>query len=71
MATVEPKLVQLFVDRYDADKDGKLSFWEFSNAILPIDQFARDEIERRAPVWEVSDSTKEALRILFNKILLS
>jgi hypothetical protein len=27
---------RLIIDRYDADKDGKLGFWEFSNAILPI-----------------------------------
>ena len=27
---------RLVVDRYDADKDGRLGFWEFSNALLPI-----------------------------------
>lgn len=27
---------RMFVDRYDADKDGKLGFWEFSNSLLPI-----------------------------------
>jgi hypothetical protein len=27
---------RMIVERYDADKDGKLGFWEFSNAILPI-----------------------------------
>ena len=27
---------RLLVDRYDADKDCKLGFWEFSNALLPI-----------------------------------
>jgi len=27
---------RMLIDRYDADKDGKLGFWEFSNAILPI-----------------------------------
>lgn len=27
---------RMVVDRYDADKDGRLGFWEFSNALLPI-----------------------------------
>lgn len=27
---------KLIIDRYDADKDGRLGFWEFSNALLPI-----------------------------------
>ncbi len=27
---------RLVIDRYDADKDGRLGFWEFSNALLPI-----------------------------------
>ena len=28
---------RLLIDRYDADKDGRLGFWEFSNALLPIE----------------------------------
>jgi hypothetical protein len=27
---------RLLIDRYDADKDGRLGFWELSNAFLPI-----------------------------------
>lgn len=27
---------KLIVDRYDADKDGRLGFWEFSNSLLPV-----------------------------------
>jgi hypothetical protein len=27
---------RLIIDRYDADKDGRLGFWEFSNSLLPI-----------------------------------
>lgn len=27
---------RLLIERYDADKDGRVGFWEFSNAILPI-----------------------------------
>jgi hypothetical protein len=61
--------VNLVIDRYDSDRDGKLSFWEFSNALLPIDPISRDEIERRKAVWEVGYETKEVLRRVFKKII--
>lgn len=61
--------VNLVIERYDSDKDGKLSFWEFSNALLPIDPISRDEIERKKAVWEVSYETKEVLRRVFKKII--
>jgi Ca2+-binding EF-hand superfamily protein len=38
---------RLIIDRYDADKDGRLGFWELSNAFLPIQANLRDEIEMR------------------------
>jgi len=57
------------VGRYDADEDGKLSFWEFSNALLPIDPVSRDELERRKPVWEIGYETKEVVRKVFRKLL--
>jgi hypothetical protein len=49
----------MIIDRYDSDRDGKISFWEFSNALLPIDTVSRDEVERRKPIWELSYETKE------------
>jgi hypothetical protein len=61
--------VSLVIDRYDSDRDGKLSFWEFSNALLPIDAMSRDEIERRKAVWDVGYETKEILRRVFKKII--
>lgn len=37
IAMSSPNEAQLLVSRYDADGDGKLSFWEFSNIFLPLD----------------------------------
>lgn len=39
--------VRLFVERYDADRDGKLGFWEFANSLLPVETLIRDDLERR------------------------
>lgn len=39
--------VQLLLERYDADADNKLNFWEFSNMFLPIDQELRQRVESR------------------------
>lgn len=63
------KEVQMIIDRYDSDRDGKISFWEFSNALLPIDSLSRDDVERRKPQWELSFETKELLRRVFRKIV--
>jgi hypothetical protein len=60
---------RLLIDRYDADKDGRLGFWEFSNAILPIQQGLRDEIERKKAIWEISSETKELLRKTFRHLV--
>ena len=38
---------KLFVERYDADRDGRLGFWEFSNSLIPIDALIRDDLERK------------------------
>jgi Ca2+-binding EF-hand superfamily protein len=60
---------KLLVERYDSDKDGKLGFWEFSNALLPIDAMARDDLERRKAVWDIGYETKELLRRTFRKLV--
>jgi hypothetical protein len=59
----------MLIDRYDSDRDGKVSFWEFSNSLLPLDGALRDEIERRKPIWDISYETKDALRSLFRRLL--
>lgn len=61
--------MQLFVERYDADRDGKLGFWEFSNALMPMDSILRDDLERRKAVWELGFETKEILRRAFRKLI--
>lgn len=40
-----PRDVQHFFRRYDSDQDGRLGFWEFSNALLPVDLRYREEVE--------------------------
>lgn len=67
--TCDVKGVSLVIERYDSDRDGKLSFWEFSNALLPLEPLSRDEIERRKAVWEVGYETKEVLRRVFRKMI--
>ncbi len=60
---------RLVIERYDADRDGKLGFWEFANSLLPIDTLARDDLERRRAVWDISYETKELLRRVFRRII--
>jgi len=60
---------KLLVERYDTDKDGRLGFWEFSNAFLPIDPILRDDLERKKAVWEVGFETKEIIRRAFRKLI--
>ena len=42
---VNPQNVELFYRSYDSDQDGRIGFWEFSNALLPIDFRYREEVE--------------------------
>jgi len=48
----------LFFARYDSNESGRLGFWEFSNALLPIDIRLRDEIEQRSQPYDLSYETK-------------
>ena len=61
--------VRLFVERYDADRDGKLGFWEFSNSLLPVDTLVRDDLERKRAQFDMSYETKEILRRTFRRLL--
>jgi len=65
----DPSNARLVVERYDADKDGKLGFWEFSNALMPIEAILRDDLERRKAVWDLGFETKELLKRVFRKII--
>jgi hypothetical protein len=60
-----PTDVKLLFERYDSDQDGRLGFWEFSNALLPVDIRQRDELENRQQGYEMSFET----RTLFKRVL--
>ena len=60
-----PSDVSLFFQRYDSDQDGKLGFWELSNALLPIDIRCRDELENRQQAFDMGYETKE----IFKRVL--
>ena len=60
---------KLIIDRYDADKDCRLGFWEFSNAFLPIQANIRDELERKRAIWDISHETLELLKKTLRKIV--
>lgn len=40
----------LLLNRYDADEDGSLTFWEFANILLPVDDVLRQEMLGREPI---------------------
>ena len=61
--------VKLFVERYDADRDGRLGFWEFANSLLPVDTLVRDDLERRRAQFDLSYESKELLRRVFRKLV--
>ena len=61
--------VQMYIERYDSDRDKKLGFWEFSNSLLPVETLVRDDLERRRAQFELSYETKELLRRTFRKLL--
>ena len=42
-----PRDVQHFFRRYDSDQDGRLGFWELSNALMPVDLRYREDVEQR------------------------
>lgn len=39
--------INVYIERYDSDRDQKLGFWEFSNSLLPVETLVRDDLERR------------------------
>jgi hypothetical protein len=55
--------------RFDGDGDEQLSFWEFSNMLLPIDSVSRYEVERRRTSWDLSEGTQNLIRDLMVKTL--
>lgn len=63
--TIVPSDIDFFFRRYDSDQDGRLSFWEFSNALLPVDIRYRDDVEQRQQAYEMSVQTRD----IFKRVL--
>ena len=59
---VNPRDVGHMYRRYDSDQDGRLGFWEFSNALLPVDQRYREDVEQRQAAVAISAETMELLK---------
>lgn len=60
-----PADIDYFFRRYDSDQDGRLGFWEFSNALLPVDIRYRDDVEQRQQAYEMSVQTRD----IFKRVL--
>lgn len=61
---------KLVILRYDADRDGCLCFWEFSNMFLPQDTKLRQELELKRNTTPLADSKSQLKRVL-NDIVLA
>merc|ERR1712166_1707183 len=48
---------KLVTARYDADEDGRLSYWEFANMFLPVEIEIRKELEFRPRQTRFGDNT--------------
>lgn len=66
---VDPRFMICLFNRYDSDQDGRIGFWEFSNALLPIDTRMREEIEARNQSYDMSYETRERMTNLLRKCL--
>lgn len=59
---VNPRDIGHMYRRYDSDQDGRLGFWEFSNALLPVDVRYREEVEQRQAAVTISPETMDLLK---------
>ena len=66
---MHPTDISIFFSRYDADQDGKLGFWEFSNALLPIDIRLRDDLENRQQSLELQFETKDLMKRVLRRAI--
>lgn len=68
---VNPRDVGHMYRRYDSDQDGRLGFWEFSNALLPVDQRYREEVEQRQSAINLSAETTDLLKRVLRRAVES
>ena len=59
---------RLVTARYDADEDGRLSYWEFANMLLPVDSAERESLEYRKP-RELTDMESSQTYAMFKSLL--
>lgn len=58
----------MLLKRYDADCDSKLSFWEFSNIFMPLDETVKSKLESRTSS-SLSSTTKSMVIGLFGRLI--
>lgn len=66
---VDPRYVICLFNRYDSDQDGRIGFWEFSNALLPIEPRMREDVEARNTAYDMSYETREKMITLLRRCL--
>ena len=59
----------LLVARYDADEDGRLSYWEFANMFLPLDPESRKDLEFRKPQGPMNQTTHSMFKSVLRGVL--
>jgi len=61
---------KLLCQRYDADGDGKLSFWEFANIFLPLDDRLRQSLEsRKVQNQAISSDIRHLIKRVLNRAI--
>lgn len=62
--------VRLLINRYDADGDGKLSYWEFANIFLPVDDKMRAALEaRKVGEQKMVNDARHLVKRLLSRVL--
>jgi Ca2+-binding EF-hand superfamily protein len=61
--------VHLYFNRYDADQDGRIGFWELSNSLLPVDFLLRDDVEQRQGSVPMSHPTRDLFKRILSKAI--
>lgn len=66
---MNPRDVGHMYRRYDSDQDGRLGFWEFSNALLPVDPRHREDVEQRQSAVPISHETMDLLKRVLRRAI--
>ena len=55
----DPRFVRLIFNRFDSNQDGRVSFDEYKNQILPKDPILKRDVMERAPAYQMGYETRE------------